>query len=212
MLVGISVALAVAALVAPVSTAAGPGGAPGAMATLRAHHGAAASAQSTVVLEIAGQPVDNRIKAFTGVTGRLTLTSPETIQAPSTSGGECAQDSATQISCDPGFVGAIAGTLGAGNDSFAASATLPVLIGLRIGGRTRLLAGGAGRDRLVGGAAGDGLGGGGGADTLLGGGGEDSLLGGSGPDRLNGGAAPDLCNGGGGTDKADSCSVTRKVP
>ena len=116
------------------------------------------------------------------------------------------------MSCDLGFVGAIAGSLGAGDDSFTASGTLSIPIGLRVGGRTSLLEGGPGRDRLAGGAVGDGLGGGAGADTLLGGSGQDALLGGSGRDNLNGGGARDLCNGGGGSDDARNCSVTRKVP
>lgn len=205
---------------APVSTA---------LERLMPADGASASTE-TKIFTLAGTPIANNITAYADPTGRLVLSSPEGIVEPDGPAPECVQDSPTQVSCIPGYIGAIAGDLGAGNDSFSASSTLPTLIGISLVSQERPLRGGSGRDRIGGGIGGDlidggpgrdallGFGGGdllrGGAgrDSLSGGGAPDRLLGGPGPDRLDGGAARDLCNGGGGTDVARSCNVTRKVP
>ena len=128
------------------------------------------------------------------------------------------------------YIGAIAGDLGGGDDTFSAQTTLPTLIGISLVSQERPMMGGTGNDRIVGGLGGDlitggpghdallGFGGGdlmrgeSGRDSLSGGGSSDMLMGGSGRDKLQGGAARDLCNGGGGHDTAKSCNVTRKVP
>ena len=189
------------------------------------------AAASLDVFTLAGAPQPNRISAVLDATGRLVLMSPEGIVAPSSPGNECHQESASQVSCAPGFVDAIAGDLGAGADSFSADPALTVAIGLNLPGPSdRPLLGGDGRDRLVGGAADDLILGGAGADTLsgeggtdilrgeggadnvFGGGAPDIVSGGAGPDKLNGGSGRDRCIGGGGIDRASSCAERRGVP
>ena len=188
------------------------------------------TATSATILTVDSGPASNRIAAYVGPSGRLTLTSPEGIKVPSTPAGQCIQDSAVQISCDPGYVQVIAGDLGAGDDTFAASADLPAMVGAVIDGQRRPLSGGPGRDRIVGGAAADLLEGGLGGDSLIGGGGDDLLIGGGGADRLRGGRGRDALFGGNGRDKLDGgpgrdlwdggpgrdvaagCAVLRSVP
>ncbi|MGH2922609.1 MAG: calcium-binding protein [Solirubrobacterales bacterium] len=195
--------------------------------------GAHASA-SLDVFTLAGAPEPNRISTHLDPSGRLVLMSPEGIVAPSSPGGECRQEGASQVSCAAGFVDAIAGDLGAGADSFTAEAGLPVAIGLNMPGPSdRPLAGAGGNDRLIGGGGddlilggrgadrlggdqgtdilrGEGgadiLAGGAGRDKLNGGAGRDKLNGGAGRDKLNGGAGRDRCRGGGGRDKVASCA------
>lgn len=159
------------------------------------------------IFTLAGAPEPNRISAsLDPASGRLVLSSPEGIAAPATPGGECRQDAATQVSCDPGYVDVIAGDLGGGADAFSADPALPVAIGLNLQGADRPLLGGPGRDRLLGGAADDLIIGGGGADVLEGRGGADILRGEGGPDKIKGGAAPDLLSGGGGADRLNGGS------
>ena len=181
--------------------------------------------------------IDNRISVFTGPTGRLTLTAPEGLGDPDGSGSACALDNAKpgestapQVSCAPGYIGAIVGDLGRGSDTFDADPGLPVMIGALIDGQPRpleggpagigwwaapwptcsratveltRLAGGGGQDRMIGGP---------GADNLSGGGAADWLVGGGGPDKLSGGGGKDLCKGGGGSDAAKSCETSRGIP
>jgi Ca2+-binding RTX toxin-like protein len=181
--------------------------------------------------------IDNRISAFIGPTGRLTLTAPEGLGDPDGSGSACSLDSAKpgestaqQVSCAPGYIGAIVGDLNRGSDTFDADPALPVMIGALIDGQHRPLSGGPGRDRLVGGMFGDLLDGGGGPDSVAGGGGSDQLVGGpgadnmsggagndllfggGGPDRLSGGGGRDLCRGAGGLDAAKGCETSRSIP
>jgi len=190
----------------------------------------ARAATSPAVLAIGGGPASNRVAAFVGGSGRLTLTSPEGIKEPPTPTGQCTQDGSTQISCDPDYIQAIVGHLGAGDDTFTAAPDLAVMVGAVVDGVRRALSGGAGRDRLAGGAAADLLEGGPGGDTLLGGGAADTLIGGAGPDRLRGGQGDDallggrgddwldggpgrdLCRGGRGMDSAAGCELLRSVP
>ncbi len=190
---------------------------------------AAASAETTIFV-LQGTSAANNISVFADAGGRLVLTSPEGILEPDGPAPECIQDSPTQVSCQPQYIGAIAGDLGGGDDNLSAQTTLPILIGISLVSQERAMMGGTGNDRIVGGLGGDlvtggpghdallGFGGGdlvrgeGGRDSLSGGGSSDVLMGGSGRDKLQGGAARDLCNGGGGHDTAKSCNVTRKVP
>jgi len=195
-----------------------------------AAHRIAHAAEVATVLTVDGGPGANRVAAYVGAGGRLTLTSPEGIKVPPTPAGECTQDTATQISCDPGYVQAVVGDLGAGPDTFVAAPDLPVLIGAVIDGARRPLSGGPGRDRIVGGAGADLIDGSPGRDRLIGGGGDDLLLGrrgddrlrggpgddalrgGGGSDRLDGGPGSDLCSGGPGRDFAVECEALRSVP
>jgi hypothetical protein len=198
----------------------------------------ASAASSVNVLTINDQrQIDNRISAQIGPTGRLMLTAPEGLGDPDGEGANCSlegakpgQTSATQVSCAPGYIGAIVGDLNGGNDTFDADAGLTVLVGAVVDGQRRSLSGGLGRDRLVGGAAPDLFEGGGGPDSIVGGadedvlvggpgadnlsglGGSDVLLGLGGSDRLNGGGARDLCKGGGGADSGKACEMTRGIP
>ena len=183
------------------------------------------------IFTLTGAPEPNRIGAdLDPATGRLLLTSPEGIMAPATPRGECRQDAATQVSCEPGYVDAIGGDLGGGADSFTAGPGLPVVIGLNLEGTERPLLGGSGRDRLIGGAADDLILGGagadllngtdgtdilrgeGGADKLKGGPAPDLLSGGAGDDRLNGGSGRDRCLGGGGRDRGFGCAESNGIP
>jgi Ca2+-binding RTX toxin-like protein len=200
-------------------------------------HGATSSASMNVMTVNDFLGIDNRISLFTGPTGRTVLTAPEGLGDPDGSGSACTLDNtkpsdstAQQVSCAPGYIGAIVGDLGRGSDTFDADPTFPVMIGALIDGQTRPLDGGPGRDRLVGGAAGDLLEGDGGSDSLAGGGGQDRmiggpgadnlsagaggdwLLGGGGPDKLGGGGGSDVCKGGGALDVAKSCEVARGIP
>jgi Ca2+-binding RTX toxin-like protein len=223
--------LAACAVVAavPAATGADRGGLTSSLETAAPARGAHASADTTIFL-VRGTPAMNTIIVTGDPTGRLVISSPEGIVEPDGDKPECVQDSPTQVSCMPGFIGAIAGDLGGGSDRFSAQSTLPTLIGISLVSEERPLAGGAGNDVVSGGLGGDlitggsgrdalaGFGGGdlvrgdAGRDTVSGGGAADNLLGGSGPDKIHGGAGRDLCNGGGGTDAAKSCSATRKIP
>jgi hypothetical protein len=202
-------------------------------------HGRGASTSASInVLTLNDQRgIDNRISAFVGMGGRLVLSAPEGLGDPDGSGANCGLDnakagetSATEVSCAPGYIGAIVGNLRRGSDTFDADPGLNVMVGGVIDGQQRPLEGGPGRDRLIGGSLGDLLegqagsdsiaGGGGvdlllggsGADNLSGGGAGDTLLGGGGPDKLNGGSGKDLCKGAGGTDTAKSCETARSIP
>jgi Ca2+-binding RTX toxin-like protein len=228
-------AVAALAAAAPATASARPG----VEAAVRTVHGhAATSSASMSVLTLNDlRGIDNRISVFTGATGRLTLTAPEGLGDPDGTGASCALDNAkpsettaTQVSCAPGYIGAIVGDLGRGSDTFDADSALPVMLGAVIDGQGRPLEGGPGRDRLVGGAMADLLKGDGGADSLAGGGGQDRmiggpgadnlsgggaadwLVGGGGPDKLSGGGGKDLCKGGGGSDTAKSCETARGIP
>jgi Ca2+-binding RTX toxin-like protein len=140
------------------------------------------------------------------------------------------ESTAQEVSCVPGYIGAIVGDLGHGGDTFDADPSLPVMIGGVIDGQVRPLEGGPGRDRLVGGTMGDLLQGDEGSDSMAGGGGQDRLIGGpgadnlsggtandwlsggDGPDKLSGGGGRDACRGAGGMDSAKSCESTRGIP
>jgi RTX calcium-binding nonapeptide repeat (4 copies) len=182
--------------------------------------------------------IDNRISARVDAAGRLVLTAPEGLHDPDGDGVNCKVDNANpgqsfgqQVSCAPGYIGAIVGHLNGGNDTFDADAGLSIPVGSVLeDGRRKPLSGGPGRDRVVGGASADLLEGGGGPDSIVGGGepdvldggpgadnlsggaGSDVLLGLAGPDKLNGGGAQDLCKGGGGKDAGKSCELTRGIP
>lgn len=173
--------------------------------------GATASAGSVNTLTITGKPVDGRINVYIGVTGRLTIVSPEGVNSPA-GVTQCTQDSPTQVSCDPGFIGAITAALLEGNDTFKASPGLPVIFGAVINGRKMPLDGGPGRDRIVGAAGPDHLVGGPGPDNLSGNGNGDLLEGNSGRDKLKGGPGKDFCNGGSGKDVAKSCTAVKQIP
>jgi Ca2+-binding RTX toxin-like protein len=181
--------------------------------------------------------IENRISARTDSTGRLVLTAPEGLRDPDGPGPDCMLDNAkagdetsTQVGCAAGYISAIVGTLGRGNDVFDADPGLTVMVGTEANGLQRPLSGGPGRDRLVGGAASDLLDGGGGPDSMAGGAGDDFVIGGpaadtvggglgadslfglGGPDRLNGGPDQDLCRGGGDVDVARLCELARGIP
>jgi hypothetical protein len=220
--------LAIAAAAAPTGAAARPGLA-ASVWTVHGHGARAATSLNVLTLNDSRR-IDNRITAYAEPTGRLVLTAPEGLGDPDGSGANCrldnaksGSDTATQVSCAAGYIGAIVGDLATGNDSFDADPFLTVMVGGVIDGVSRPLAGGPGRDRLIGGAGQDLLDGGGGPDSLIGGGaddlikggpaadhisgglGNDSLFGGSGPDRINGGAGRDLCRGQAGKDTAKGC-------
>src|SRR5215204_7476888 len=203
---GALAALAVLAGVAPAAASAHDG----VSAAVWTVHGRAATTSASVnvlTLHDYGR-VDNRISAFTGPTGRLTITAPEGLGDPDGSGTACALDNAKpgestaqEVSCAPGYIGAIAGDLGRGGDTFDADPSFQVMIGALIDGQARPLEGGPGRDRLVGGTMADLIEGDGSSDSLAGGGGQDELMGGPGADNLSGGSAADWLSGGGGPDK-----------
>jgi hypothetical protein len=210
-------ALAAAVALAPATASAQPGVRD---SVLTVHgHGANASAAINVLTLSDQRRIDNRISATTGVGGRLVLSAPEGLGDPDGSGSNCELDnakpsetSAPEVSCAPGYIGAIVGDLSRGNDIFDADPGLGVMVGAIIDGQPRPLAGGPGRDRLVGGALPDLLAGGGGGDSVVGGGGNDILVGSGGPDRLIGGPGRDLCRGGGGPDTAKGCEQVRSIP
>jgi len=200
-------------------------------------HGASAAAPGNLLTISDDTGIENRISAFSDLTGRLVLTAPEGLHDPDGSGSNCALDNAKpgdetsqEVSCAAGYITAIVGTLGGGNDVFNADSALSVLIGTEANGAPRPVSGGPGRDRLVGGAASDLLDGAGGADSMGGGPGDDFMTGGpgadtlsgglgadslsglGGPDRLNGGPDQDLCRGGGDLDVARLCELSRGIP
>jgi Ca2+-binding RTX toxin-like protein len=230
------VVVAAAAVLAPAGAAAASEGVSTSVWTV--HGSGASAAVSLNVLTLNDQRrIDNRISAKIAPTGRLVLTAPEGLGDPDGSGSNCDLDnakpgesSAQEVSCAPGYIGAIVGDLNVGNDVFDADPALTVYVGALIDGQRRSLGGGPGHDRLVGGAAADlldgGVGpdsivgggdrdfliGGPGADNLSGGGGGDVLLGLAGADKLNGGAAKDVCKGGEAVDTGKSCETTRGIP
>jgi hemolysin type calcium-binding protein len=227
--------LAAATVVAPAAASARPG----VTASVWTIHGRGATASASINVMTVNdyRGIDNRISAFTGPTGRLTLTAPEGLGDPDGSGLACTLDNAKpgestaqQVSCAPGYIGTIVGDLDRGSDTFDADPSFPAMIGAVIDGQSRPLSGGPGRDRLVGGTLGDLLDGGGGPDSMAGGGGQDQLIGGpgadnlsggtandwlfggGGPDKLSGGGGRDLCRGAGGIDVAKGCESARSVP
>lgn len=222
-------ALTAVALAAPASGDGGGGPLNTSLQRVEPRGGAGAAANTTIFV-LAGTPNANTLNASGDSTGRLVITSPEGIVEPDGPAPECVQDSPTQVSCMPGFIGALAGDLGAGNDTFTAQTSLPTLIGISLVSQERPISGGLGNDRITAGLGGDLIRGGPGNDALLGfgggdlingeagrdsvsgGGAPDNVLGGPGPDKLHGGSGRDLCNGGGGVDTAKSCNVTRKIP
>ena len=227
--------LAVAAAIVPAAASA-RGGVTSSVWTV--HGRTATTAASMNVMTVNDyRGIDNRISVFMGQTGRLTLTAPEGLGDPDGGGLFCGLDNAKpgestapEVSCAPGYIGAIVGDLGRGSDTFDADPSFPVTIGALIDGQTRPLSGGPGRDRLVGGALADLLDGGGGPDSIAGGAGQDHLIGGpgadnlsggaatdalfggGGPDKLSGGAGRDLCRGAGGADTAKGCETARGIP
>ncbi len=201
------------------------------LAMLAVASGGAGAAASTNVLTLNAPDVNNRITAFTAPNGRLTLTSPEGFtNPPPAPSGECIQDSPTQVSCNPGYIGVILGGLGGGDDSFDGTGLVDVRTGDVAGGVRRPLSGGTGNDRIVASGGPDLLDGAAGVDALIGGEGEDLLTGAAGRDRLSGGGAPDVlyggagrdklnagaakdgCSGGGGRDAAKSCEFLKSIP
>jgi Ca2+-binding RTX toxin-like protein len=227
--------LALAAAVVPAAALARPG-LTASVSTVHARSATTAASMNVMTVNDY-RGIDNRISVFTGQTGRLTLTAPEGLGDPDGGGLACNLDNAKpgeltaqEVSCTPGYIGAIVGDLGRGSDTFDADPSFPVMIGALIDGQTRPLSGGPGRDRLVGGALPDLLDGGGGPDSIAGGGGQDHLVGGpgadnlsggvgndglfggGGPDKLNGGGGRDVCRGAGGTDTAKGCETARGIP
>jgi Ca2+-binding RTX toxin-like protein len=200
-------------------------------------HGASSSSSMNVMTLNDLRGIDNRISLFTGPTGRMVMTAPEGLGDPDGTGSACTLDNAKpsestaqEVSCAPGYIGAIVGDLGRGGDTLDADPTFPVMVGALIDGQVRPLDGGPGRDRLVGGAMADLLEGDGGADSLAGGGGQDHLIGGpgadnlsgggandwlvggGGPDKLSGAGGRDVCKGGGALDVGKSCETARGIP
>jgi hypothetical protein len=234
-LLGAFALLVAAAAIVPGAASARPGVA---LTVQTAYGQSATTASSMNVLTVNDlRGIDNRISVFIGPTGRLVITAPEGLGDPDGSGSACALDNAkpgestaTEVSCAPGYIGAIAGDLGRGGDTFDADTSLAVMVGASIDGEARPLSGGRGRDRLVGGALADLLEGSGGSDSMVGGAGQDLLIGGSGADNLSGGAAGDtllggvgsdklsgggardLCRGAGGFDTGKSCETARGIP
>jgi Ca2+-binding RTX toxin-like protein len=210
--------LAIAAGAGPSTAAAAQPGVSASVWTV--HPRGVTAASSVTVLAVNDQMrIDNRISAEIGPTGRLVLTAPEGLGDPDGDGPNCGldnappgQSSAQQVSCAPGYIGAIVGDLNGGNDTFDAEPGLTVMLGAVVDGERRPLAGGPGRDRLLGGAGSDLFDGGAGSDSILGGGDQDVLVGGPGSDKMNGGAGRDLCRGGGGVDVAKSCEFARGIP
>jgi hypothetical protein len=222
-------ALAVSALAAaPVAEASA---APSTSSLARVHPGlSAVTAAPLTIFTISGTDAPQRVNAFAGPSGRLTLVSPEGIVEPDGESPQCTQDSATQVSCEPGYVDVIDGNLRNGADIFTAAPSLAISIGVDLVGPDRRLTGGPGRDQVNGGAGRDLIEGGGGPDVLnaggrtdvvrggagrdelRGGGAPDALFGGGGPDHLDGGGGRDLCNGGGGIDRGTSCTAWKKIP
>jgi Ca2+-binding RTX toxin-like protein len=211
------VLLALAAAALPTAASAKPGVA---ASVWTVHAGGATTSSSVNLLTVNdGRGIDNRITAFIGASGRLTLTAPEGLGDPDGSGPNCRLDNAKpgettaqQVSCASGYIGAIVGDLGLGNDTFNADSALPVSVGAVIDGQRRALAGGPGRDRILGGAAADLLAGGAGPDALSGAGGPDLLLGGAGRDKLFGGTGRDKCKGNAGSDTGKACEISRSIP
>jgi hypothetical protein len=182
-------------------------------------HGASAATSINVLTLNDQRRIDNRIGAYIASTGRLVLSAPEGLGDPDGIGVNCQLDnakpsdtSAPEVSCAPGYIGAIVGSLGGGSDIFDADPSLNVMVGAVIDGQPRPLWGGPGRDRLIGGGVGDLLEGGGGPDSVIGGAGNDILLGSGGSDKLIGGSGRDLCRGAGGTDTAKGCEQVRSIP
>ncbi len=217
MKLGVLCVLAVFAAAAPATAVAQPG----ITDFVRTVHGGGATASASInLLTLSDQRrIDNRITVYTGSDGRLVLTAPEGLGDPDGSGANCRLDnakseenSATEVSCAAGYIGAIVGDLAGGSDTFVADPHLSTMVGAVIDGQPRPLAGGSGRDRLIGGGARDLLVGGGGPDSLIGGAGSDVLVGNSGADKLIGGAGRDTCRGGGGTDSAKNCELVRGIP
>jgi RTX calcium-binding nonapeptide repeat (4 copies) len=213
----IATLLVACAAAAPSAAAAQPGVTD---AVWTVHRHAAGAAASLNVLTLNDQRrIDNRISAYIAVDTRLVLMAPEGLGDPDGSGSYCSLDnakpgetSAPEVSCAPGYIGAIVGDLAGGSDTFDADPGLTAMVGAVIDGVARPLSGGPGRDRLVGGAQPDLLEGGGGPDSLVGSGGDDILLGEGGPDRLNGGAGRDVCRGAGGIDAGRGCELVRSIP
>src|SRR4051812_21295844 len=130
---GFIMLLALGAMATPAAASAEPG----AVASVWTVHGRGANASAAVNLLTVNDTrgIDNRITAFIGPSLRLTLTAPEGLGDPDGNGANCSLDnakpgesSAQQVSCAPGYIGAIVGDLGGGGDTFDADPRLGVMV------------------------------------------------------------------------------------
>ena len=183
---GISLALLAACAVAAFGIAA-PAGADRAPLTSSLQSarpvGLASASANTNIFVLWGTSSANNVSAFADAGGRLVLTSPEGIVEPDGPAPECIQDSPTQVSCVPSYIGAIRGDLGAGNDRFRAIA-FPIPISVAGGTGNDDIGTSGGPDVLAGGPDDDILRGNSGIDDYFGEGGNDVIRPGTDPDDI----------------------------
>jgi Ca2+-binding RTX toxin-like protein len=173
-------ALAMAALLAASAAAASP--------TIQSRH-AAAAAEGSVNVVLAGSSGDDRITIELAVDGRSYEIESAT---PLEVGGTVCTHPGKRseaLSCEASAIAGFEINTGAGDDVVNLGRTVPVPATIRGGEGDDVLTGGAGNDKLIGGP---------GQDELIGRGGNDMLLGGPGDDTLNGGSGEDKLLGGGG--------------
>jgi Ca2+-binding RTX toxin-like protein len=148
---------------------------------------AAAAAEGSVNVVLAGSPGDDRITIELSADGRSYEIESAT---PLEVGGTVCthpEKRAEELLCEASAIAGFEVNTGAGNDTVTLGRTVPVPATIRGGEGDDVLTGGAGNDKLIGGPGDDELNGRGGDDVLLGGAGNDTLNGGTGEDKLVGG-------------------------
>jgi len=145
---------------------------------------AAAVAEGSVNLVLAGSPGDDRITIELAADGRSYEVESAT---PLEVGGTVCthpEGRPEALLCAASAIAGFEINTGAGNDVVTLGRTVPVPATIRGGEGNDVLTGGAGNDKLIGGPGDDKLLGGPGNDLLIGGSGEDKLIGGPGHNIL----------------------------
>jgi Ca2+-binding RTX toxin-like protein len=145
---------------------------------------AAAPAEHSVNLVLAGSPGDDRITIELSADGRAYEI--ESATPLEVAGTVCAhpEKRPEALLCEAAPIAGFEINTGAGDDTVTLGRTVPVPATIRGGEGDDVLTGGAGADKLIGGPGNDELNGRGGNDLLIGGPGNDVLIGGPGQNIL----------------------------
>jgi Ca2+-binding RTX toxin-like protein len=153
--------------------------------------GAAAAAEKTYTVLLAGGDEANSIKIWLSQDGREYVI--DSLVQLEVGGSVCAQpeDNPNELVCAAPSIAGFEVNSGAGEDRVSVAKNITVPVTMRGGAGDDSLFGGGGPDKLVGGQGNDRLLGWRGDDVLYGGPGDDVLIGGPGDDILRGGLGED---------------------
>lgn len=161
---------------------------------------AAAHAEKTYTVLLAGGDEDNVIKVWLSPDGRQYVI--DSVVQLEIGGTVCAhpEDNPNELLCDAPAIAGFEVNAGGGDDHVQVAKHVAVPVTMRGGTGDDLLLGGGGTDKLIGGSGDDRLIGWRGNDLLYGGSGDDVLVGNAGGDVLRGGPGMDTLTGGPGAD------------